>query len=45
MERSHSGRVRLLGEQLSVKADRGFESHPLRKVMSSIGHATDWPVA
>lgn len=29
-ERSHSGRVRLLGKQVSAKADREFESRPLR---------------
>ena len=29
-ERSHSGRVRLLGKQVSTKVDREFESRPLR---------------
>ena len=30
MEGSHSGLVRLLGEQLCPSGHRGFESHPLR---------------
>ncbi len=31
-ERSHSGRVRLLGEQVGLNGPRGFESRPLRKI-------------
>ena len=35
MERSHSGRVRLLGKQVGLNGSREFESPPLRHALCS----------